>query len=241
MDKMFNAIMEMAIPATVIKAVDLVEEMPANVVGSGRKPVSRADRRRATKMAEHRREQMLHDAHRKAASKAPKGRTKTFIEKEGFHGDKICLYGRRAEKRVPLPFSSADVLDDESEDTEIRFWFAQEGITSSDIAEAFDEAMNHHYVVVNKSYRGFSLSPMAEALFEELLPTAADLYKYFFPYDRGGRDDLALVVVILLLGEKANGDGADLRLVEIPVGEEFRIYEDYEGIETVEKPRVIFG
>ena len=82
---------------------------------------------------------------------------------------------------------------------------------------------------------------MAEALFEELLPMTGDLHKYFFPHECGGRDDLALVAVILLLGEKANGDCADLQLVEVPVGETFRIYEDNDGYETVERPRHIFG
>ena len=84
MDKFFSAsaIMEMATSATIIKTVDL-EEISTNVnrPTSGRKPVSRADRRRAGKKAEKRREQKLRDL---CIGEAPQGRARSFLEKKKF-------------------------------------------------------------------------------------------------------------------------------------------------------------
>lgn len=49
------------------------------------------------------------------------------------------------------------------------------------------------------------------------------------------RNDGCLVEVVKRLGKKANGECADLRIVEIPDDVEYEI-EEYDGIETAEEP-----
>jgi hypothetical protein len=75
-------------------------------------------------------------------------------------------------------------------------------------------------VAINSYYGGFDLSKEALARYEEL----------------GGvgfqRNDPILIQVIEELGEDANGDFAELKIVEIPDDVEWFI-EEYDGMEWV--------
>ena len=75
-------------------------------------------------------------------------------------------------------------------------------------------------VVINKCYGGFGLSKEALARYEEL-------GGYGFQ-----RNDPILIQVIEELGEDANGDFAELKIVEIPDDVEWFI-EEYDGMEWV--------
>lgn len=85
-------------------------------------------------------------------------------------------------------------------------------------------------IVINRCHGGFSLSD--EAL---------DLYKQLSGYDipdsliwdyQVERDDPYLVKVVETLGNKAHGDYAELRIVEIPEDVEW-IVQEYDGMEWV--------
>lgn len=85
-------------------------------------------------------------------------------------------------------------------------------------------------VVINTCYGGFSLS--REAF--ELYCQKAGLKDQYYDGGRGiYRDDTALVEAVEELGvEKASGDHARLKIVEIPDDVEWHIYE-YDGNECV--------
>jgi len=86
-------------------------------------------------------------------------------------------------------------------------------------------------VVINKCHGGFGLSHKGEDLFKQL--TGED-FNSFHVY----RDDEALVQVVEQLGEKANDNYSDLKIVEIPDDVEWTIQE-YDGMEWVaEKHRI---
>ena len=76
--------------------------------------------------------------------------------------------------------------------------------------------------VLNKCYGGFSFS-------EE----ACDILGLESPYEEVDRVDSRAVAVVLLLGARANGFCADLRVVEIPdEATDWRI-DEYDGFESV--------
>lgn len=84
-------------------------------------------------------------------------------------------------------------------------------------------------IVINKCYGGFSLSEEAIDLYkakagmEEYEPLSA--YNIY-------RADPNLVEVVEELGEKADGDCAELKIVEIPDGVCWMI-DEYDGIEWI--------
>lgn len=80
-------------------------------------------------------------------------------------------------------------------------------------------------IVINKCHGGFGLSKEGEKLFKDL--TGED-FDHFAAY----RDDEALVKVVEQLGEKANDDYSDLKIVEIPDGVEW-VVQEYDGMEWV--------
>lgn len=88
-------------------------------------------------------------------------------------------------------------------------------------------------VVVNKCFGGFSLSEEAY----KFLGLEWDGYGYKYN-DR--RTDEKLVECVETLGDRASGRYADLRVVEVPDGEAWEI-DYYDGIETVIKPKHIWG
>lgn len=81
-------------------------------------------------------------------------------------------------------------------------------------------------VVINRCFGGFGLSK--EAL--EFL--GAD---YDFEYDRYEmRTDAKLIECVEQLGERANGEYSELKIVEVPDDVDWHI-EEYDGMETVEE------
>jgi hypothetical protein len=112
-------------------------------------------------------------------------------------------------------------------------------------------------IVINKCYGGFGVSPLAfkrlrelgnECAIKEVGPgeqwSDGSIRKGFmarsFCYDIV-RDALELLQVVRELGRDANGDCADLAIVEIPDGVEWEV-EDYDGREWIaEKRRVWYA
>jgi hypothetical protein len=89
-------------------------------------------------------------------------------------------------------------------------------------------------IVINCTYGGFGLSQEAEALYADL--TGQKVGEF---YDRDiQRNDPMLIKTIEILGEEANGNFGDLKIVEIPDDVEW-IIQEYDGAEWVaEKHRV---
>lgn len=84
------------------------------------------------------------------------------------------------------------------------------------------------YVVINNCYGGFGLSQKA---CEEYKKLAGITDKDW--YDRNvERDDPYLVQVVRQLGSRANGDHANLKIVEIPADISWHV-GDYDGNEWV--------
>ena len=59
---------------------------------------------------------------------------------------------------------------------------------------------------------------------------------FYYPYLDDARSDLDLIEVIETLGDKANGEHADLQIAEIPDGADYEI-DEYDGNESVVPPR----
>ena len=83
-------------------------------------------------------------------------------------------------------------------------------------------------IVYNACYGGFSLSDEGLALFRALGGVAED--DLDFPEDR--RHDPILVEVVETIGDKASGNCAKLKMVEVSSGTPYRI-ENHDGFETV--------
>jgi hypothetical protein len=83
-------------------------------------------------------------------------------------------------------------------------------------------------VVINKCYGGFSLSPAAVARMAELQGRP----QHAISSHPENRADPLLVRVVEELGEKASGECAKLKIVEIPDGIAWEI-EEYDGMEHV--------
>ena len=82
-------------------------------------------------------------------------------------------------------------------------------------------------VVLNNCWGGFSLSDEAKDMFVSLGgdPKQVDRFSV-------DRTDPKLVEVVEKLGFRANGECADLKIVDIPEDIEYYI-DDYDGVETV--------
>lgn len=80
-------------------------------------------------------------------------------------------------------------------------------------------------VVINRCYGGFSLSKDA---YQEIgIPWDGYGYEY-----NDKRTDPSLIACVEKLGKAANGEGAELRVLEIPDDVEWTI-ESYDGMEHV--------
>lgn len=93
-------------------------------------------------------------------------------------------------------------------------------------------------IVINKCYGGFSISKEAaefmaargnEVAKKELEESQKLGSWYGYEYSRV---DLDLIAAVEELGDKANGEFAKLKVVEIPDDVEYEI-QDYDGIETI--------
>jgi hypothetical protein len=104
-------------------------------------------------------------------------------------------------------------------------------------------------IVINECYGGFGLSHEAIMLYAELkgfkLYTIEDRFgcnyylnekcdndSHFYARNDMKRDDPTLIMVVERLKEKANGDYAKLKVVEIPDGVDWTI-EEYDGNEHI--------
>lgn len=81
-------------------------------------------------------------------------------------------------------------------------------------------------IVINACYGGFGLSKEALALFNE---RSGAVVTYDFNIKR---DDPILVEVVEQLGEAADGDYAELKVIEIPDDVQWQI-EEYDGNEWI--------
>jgi hypothetical protein len=94
-------------------------------------------------------------------------------------------------------------------------------------------------IVINKCYGGFCLSDEAEEYLNELgnvilgwgESTWQPPRSWTWVFDKD-RCNLDLISVVEKLGERANGDHAELKVVEIPDDVEY-IIQEYDGIEWV--------
>ena len=83
-------------------------------------------------------------------------------------------------------------------------------------------------VVINREYGGFGLSDEALALYADKKGTpVSDVYEFEM-----ARDDPDLVEIVEQLGQKANGNFAQLKIVEIPDGVSWYVSE-YDGLEHI--------
>ena len=111
-------------------------------------------------------------------------------------------------------------------------------------------------VILNKCFGGFGLSKKAHRLYAEKRGWHFGVYhdrfgfeqyrtdgkitgepddRHFFWLERSYRDDPTLVEVVEELGDEANGDYADLVVVDIPDDMDY-VVDDYDGVETL-RPR----
>jgi len=92
-------------------------------------------------------------------------------------------------------------------------------------------------VVINGCYGGFGLSDKATDLYKEL---AATEYTYDFEWNLKNRNDANLVKVVEMLGEEANGDFAELKIIEIPDDVNWTVL-NYDGWEWVAEAHRTWG
>ena len=98
-------------------------------------------------------------------------------------------------------------------------------------------------IVINGCYGGFGISKkcaerMAELGDEQCREVIAEIEKthgkWYSNFYSGGRNNPILVQDVEELGEVANGDYAELVVVEIPDGVEWEI-DEYDGIEKIDE------
>lgn len=88
-------------------------------------------------------------------------------------------------------------------------------------------------VVINKCYGGFSVS---EAVYS-YMGLEWDGYGYALNKDRTNPE---LVEAVEMLGGKANGEHAKLKVVEIPDDAEWEI-DEYDGLESISEVHRVWG
>lgn len=87
-------------------------------------------------------------------------------------------------------------------------------------------------IVINKCYGGFGLS---EEAYKEL-----GLKWDGYGFVEIKRNDPKLVAVVKKLGERANGEHADLKIITIPDSVKWQI-EEYDGIEWISEVHRIWS
>lgn len=85
-------------------------------------------------------------------------------------------------------------------------------------------------IVINRAFGGFGLSELGRQKLAEL----KGIPNEYGPHDDFKRTDADLITVVRVLGDKANGDYAKLRIVDIPDDVEW-IISEHDGQETVEE------
>lgn len=92
-------------------------------------------------------------------------------------------------------------------------------------------------IAINNSYGYFSLSEIAE---EKLKKMGFDPIWIFDDENTNCRADPRLIKVIEELGEKANGEGANIKIVEIPDNIEWILQDDDRGHEWIAEKHKIW-
>ena len=83
-------------------------------------------------------------------------------------------------------------------------------------------------VVINKCHGGFGLSAAAESKYKELANITDPIF-----YSRSiPRDDAHLIAVVELMGSAADGEYAELKIVDVPDNVNWYV-EEYDGREWV--------
>jgi hypothetical protein len=91
-----------------------------------------------------------------------------------------------------------------------------------------DELRGIQRIVINDCYGGFSLSDAAVAKYKDMAGiTDADFSNREIP-----RDDPYLVKIVKEMGSLANGNCANLKIVEVP-GDVDWIVQEYDGAEWI--------
>lgn len=94
-------------------------------------------------------------------------------------------------------------------------------------------------IVINTCFGGFSISDAAVAEYFRL--TGKEITNYGHNFNEEDdfwtveRNDPALVEIVEQMGERADGDAARLKVVEIPEGIDWYI-SDYDGVEHIAEP-----
>lgn len=83
-------------------------------------------------------------------------------------------------------------------------------------------------------YTGIGEKPYLLHYATKKIKNSNELNKYYFSENKIERTDIMLIRVVEKLGNKANGEHADLKIITIPDNIEYEI-TDYDGIETVEE------
>jgi len=90
-------------------------------------------------------------------------------------------------------------------------------------------------IVINRCFGGFGISKAAFVRLRELGCNAAlEATENEYNYIEIKRDDLLLVRVVEELCDKANGQYAELKIVDVPDGIDWEIAE-YDGMESVKE------
>ena len=97
-------------------------------------------------------------------------------------------------------------------------------------------------VVINKCHGGFGLSDKAYEKLNEWGMSFTKIDGYWEPYGwgRDNRADTLLIRVVEELGEEANGDYAELKVVEIPDDVAYDVQE-YDGLEWIAEVHQTWG
>jgi len=93
--------------------------------------------------------------------------------------------------------------------------------------------MDTFKIVINTCFGGFELSDEAIAMFRERKGITADERATYS--DELARDDVDLITVVEALGEKANTQYSELKVVEVPawLREKGWLIEEYDGREYI--------
>lgn len=85
-------------------------------------------------------------------------------------------------------------------------------------------------IIINSCYGGFGLSNKAMKEIKKLNPELGTLYSGDYKL----RSNPIVISVVEKLGKEANGDCADLQIIEIPFENEDGWHiDEYDGIETI--------
>jgi len=93
--------------------------------------------------------------------------------------------------------------------------------------ELIEEIKGIQRIVINTVHGGFGLSKQAIEMFKKRAGVTDPVYDSTI-----ARDDPLLVAIVRELGADANGNYADLKIVEVPYGVDWTV-EEYDGTEWV--------